>query len=157
MAILPNPLPPRASPLVFFRFPREDAAADYECGHSQNKNHKLELLRHGCSPSPRPPMSHTISGPRIKSCAIAPAAWRYSPRSAVPPRTINLAASRNPRHFANTQLPRGSAWLFLSFVFLNSAQTLALECGLGECGWAAIGLYSVNPRPILCVVPITSA
>ena len=41
--------------------------------------------------------------------------------------------------------------------FLNSALTLTLECGLGECGWAAIGLYSVNPRPILCVVPITSA
>jgi hypothetical protein len=31
----------------FSWFPRENAAADYKCGHSQNKAHKLQLLHRG--------------------------------------------------------------------------------------------------------------
>ena len=32
---------------AFFRFPRHNAAADYECGHDGNKNPELRLLHRG--------------------------------------------------------------------------------------------------------------
>jgi hypothetical protein len=38
----------------FSWFPREDTAADYDCGHSQNEDYKLHLLHRGVLRSPTP-------------------------------------------------------------------------------------------------------
>jgi hypothetical protein len=38
----------------FSSFSREDAAADYKCGHNRNKAHKLQLLHRGVFIAPTP-------------------------------------------------------------------------------------------------------
>jgi hypothetical protein len=51
--------------LFFSWFPRENAAADYKHGHSQNEDHKLHLLHRWCSPSP-----DTTTGSIIRRSAL---------------------------------------------------------------------------------------
>jgi hypothetical protein len=66
---------------LFCRFPREDAAADYECAHDCPENPKWHLLHCGVLHRSTP-LRAIIRRSAIKSCAIAPATWRYLPQSA---------------------------------------------------------------------------
>jgi hypothetical protein len=96
--------------VIFFRFPREDAAADHRYGHSSNKNAKLELLHCGVPLATSTTHNHnrysTTSVVKSRAVAvIAPAASPRWPRSAAPSAGVKEGSSPKNERTLVSKLP----------------------------------------------------